>query len=223
MRYELTLHADEIATGASMHFPPAARALCAWYVVSGSVRMRNAYTAAAFSANSAFFSVDVIEVTGGSVPAVVLRWELAVAGSRLDPRSSTDIASRELLSAAMDLDPARDYLLRLDRVDFPPGGVALRHTHAGGGIRCLLEGSIEIDTQGAKHTYAPLEAWFEAGPDPVFAQASATQPTAFARMMVLPRALLGKSSISYVNAEDLAKPKNQRYQIFIDAPLGLPQ
>jgi hypothetical protein len=41
--------------------------------------------------------------------------------------------------------------------------------------------------------------------------------------MILPRSLLGKSSISYVNAEDLAKPKSQRYQVFIDAPADLPK
>ena len=41
--------------------------------------------------------------------------------------------------------------------------------------------------------------------------------------MILPRALLGKSSISYVNPEDLAKPKSQRYQVFIDEPIELPE
>ena len=40
--------------------------------------------------------------------------------------------------------------------------------------------------------------------------------------MILPRELLGQSSISYVKAEDLDKPKNQKYQVFIDAPIALP-
>ena len=40
--------------------------------------------------------------------------------------------------------------------------------------------------------------------------------------MILPRELLGKSSISYVKPEDLAKPKSQSYQVFIDAPVELP-
>ncbi len=39
-------------------------------------------------------------------------------------------------------------------------------------------------------------------------------------MLILPRALQGKSSIQYVNEEDKAKPKSQRYQIFADAPIA---
>jgi len=68
-----------------------------------------------------------------------------------------------------------------------------------------------------------VRAWFEAGPDPVYAAASPAEPTAFARVMILPRSLLGKSSISYVNPEDVAKPKSQRYQVFIDVPVELPE
>ena len=40
--------------------------------------------------------------------------------------------------------------------------------------------------------------------------------------MILPRALIGKSSIQYVNEDDKAKPKTQQYQVFVDAPLTRP-
>jgi hypothetical protein len=121
----------------------------------------------------------------------------------------------------MQLAAGAAYLLRCDRVDFPAGGEALTHTHQGGGIRCLLAGSIRIDTQGHSSSYAPLGAWFEAGPDAVYAAADREVPSAFARCMVLPAALLGgKSSIRYVHPEDQDKPKSQRYQIFIDEPIG---
>jgi hypothetical protein len=36
--------------------------------------------------------------------------------------------------------------------------------------------------------------------------------------MILPREFLGRSSITYVNAEDRDKPRNQRYQVFLDQP-----
>jgi hypothetical protein len=39
--------------------------------------------------------------------------------------------------------------------------------------------------------------------------------------MILPVELQGKSSIRYVNPEDLARPKSQRYQVFIDRPLQI--
>ena len=53
----------------------------------------------------------------------------------------------------------------------------------------------------------------------MFAQA-ADRPTRFIRVMVLPRALLGKSSIQYVNEEDKTKPKSQQYKVYVDAPLS---
>ena len=58
-------------------------------------------------------------------------------------------------------------------VAFPPGGCAFLHTHQGPGIRCLIEGGIRINTHGASTAHAPGGAWFEAGPEPVYAQAAA--------------------------------------------------
>ena len=52
--------------------------------------------------------------------------------------------------------PEGEWLLRCDRVDFPPGGVAYLHTHPGPGLRVLLEGRIRIDTQGTSHEYGPV-------------------------------------------------------------------
>ena len=40
--------------------------------------------------------------------------------------------------------------------------------------------------------------------------------------MILPRALLGKSSIQYVNDEDKSKPRVQQYKIFTDFPIPRP-
>jgi quercetin dioxygenase-like cupin family protein len=124
-----------------------------------------------------------------------------------------------LLSAPVQLPPDDQALIRCDRVDFPPGGVAYLHTHQGPGIRVLLHGSIRIDAAGESHSYGPLEAWFEPGPVPVFAAASETAPTAFVRCMVLPGRLRGQSSIRYVRDEDAAKPKPQKYTVFVDEPL----
>jgi hypothetical protein len=40
--------------------------------------------------------------------------------------------------------------------------------------------------------------------------------------MILPRALMGKSSIEYLNEEDRAKPRSQQYKVFVDAPIAFP-
>jgi quercetin dioxygenase-like cupin family protein len=127
-----------------------------------------------------------------------------------------------LLARPLDLAPREERLMRCDRVDFPPGGVAYLHTHQGPGVRVLLKGTIRIETGGAASEYGPLQAWFEPGPEPVFAAASDAEPTAFVRCMVLPARLRGQSSIRYVRDEDAAKPKSQQYTVFVDEPLGAP-
>ena len=50
-----------------------------------------------------------------------------------------------LLAAPVTVEPG--WLMRHDRIDFPPGGIAYRHTHPGPGIRYLLHGSIRIESR----------------------------------------------------------------------------
>jgi hypothetical protein len=119
------------------------------------------------------------------------------------------------LSAEVELDPSVEWLVRCDRVDFPPGGVAYLHTHPGPGIRCLLFGSIRIDTEGHSATYG------QRGPDPVFAAASKMEETAFVRVLLLPREWEGKRTIRYVDAEHANRPKTQRATVFLEGPAYL--
>ena len=84
----------------------------------------------------------------------------------------------------------------------------------------MIDGGIRIDTHGRSTSYGPGGAWYETGPDPVFAQAAEDRPSRFIRVMILPRELLGKSSIQYVNDEDKDKPKTQSYKIYADAPIA---
>jgi hypothetical protein len=126
------------------------------------------------------------------------------------------------LAADVQLDRATDWLVRCDRIDFPPGGIAYRHTHPGAGIRRLLFGSIRIEGPGGHVAdYGPGGAWFEGFDYPVLATASETEPSAFVRVMVLPRAWEGKRTISYVDPADEEKPKLQRPTVFFDRPVGL--
>lgn len=220
---KLHLYLDRIeAKAAALSFPDGpVRAI---YVIDGALALLDgAGTVGTLSANSAAHRASGWRIAGGHVATRALRWELVASSAEPVLHSAAGFSSSLLLSAPLSLKPETQYLLRCDRVDFPPGGEAFLHTHQGSGTRCLLSGSIRIDTQGAKHTYLPLQAWFEAGPDPVHATTDPAQASAFVRTTVLPRSLLGgKSSIQYVRAEDLDRPKTQRYQLFIDAPIELP-
>lgn len=221
MSYELSLYKDEAAPQARLHLA-ASNALRAIYVIHGGLRVRAGDFNGVLGGNSAFHTTDAAQLAAGHLTTWTLRWELTRAGASDALASGEGITSKKLLTAAMPLDPGKDYLLRCDRVEFAPDGEALTHTHRGGGIRCLIAGGIDIHTGNSVHRYAPLEPWFEAGPEPVYAKACPTMVTAFARVMILPRELLGKSSIAYVKPEDVDKPKNQKYQVFIDTPIALP-
>ena len=112
------------------------------------------------------------------------------------------------------------WIARLDRVDFPPGGVAYRHVHPGPGIRYLLHGELTIDRgDGDPHTYRSGEAWFEGADDPVLATASTTEDTAFVRVLLLPGEWAGKRTIRYIDAADEDKPRLQRATVLSEEPL----
>ena len=126
-----------------------------------------------------------------------------------------------LLSHAVELDPAADWIARCDRIDFPPGGVAYTHTHPGPGIRYLLHGELEIRTGGRSVTHGPGGAWFESGLEPVYAAAATDGETAFVRVLLLPAVWAGKRTIRYIDPADEDRPKLQRPTVFFDHPLPL--
>ena len=113
-----------------------------------------------------------------------------------------------------------EWLLRCDRVDFPPGGVAHRHVHPGPGIRRLLHGALTIARDDATHTYRAGESWFEDADDPVTATASATEETAFVRVLLLPREWAGKRTIRYLDPADEERPKLQRATVLLEEPIA---
>ena len=121
------------------------------------------------------------------------------------------------LAVDVELDADEEWLVRCDRVDFPPGGVAYRHVHAGPGIRRLLHGELTVNDR----TYLPGDAWFEAAAYVVLATASPSEETAFVRVMLLPREWAGKRTIRYVDPADEDKPKTQRATIFLDELIDL--
>ena len=213
MPYEMRLFEDTLFDGEEVRFEaPAPRAI---YVSAGSVSVSGEDV----PLDEGLVSTDAATVRAGGDGATVWRWEVGSADG-----AAGAYAHRTRLRLAGRIDPTAisdELLIRLDSVAFPSGGTALLHTHQGPGIRCLREGHITIDTEGRSSSYGPGGAWFESGPEPVFAQASMDVPSRFIRTMVLPRALLGASSIRYVNIEDRDKPKSQTYRVFAEGPIEL--
>jgi hypothetical protein len=208
----LRLYEHVFATDADVTLPARPRLL---FVVHGSV----AVAERVLHDDEAIAGGAAMPVKAGRAGATVWRWELAANGDD-DAAAARGITSCEKLTAPLDTLPQGPLLLRGDAVAFPPGGCAYLHRHQGPGIRCLIEGGIRIDTHGRSTSYGPGGAWYESGPEPVFAQA-ADRPTRFIRVMLLPRSYLGKSSVEYLREEDKAKPKTQTYKIYADLPIAL--
>jgi quercetin dioxygenase-like cupin family protein len=124
-----------------------------------------------------------------------------------------------LLAAQVEVEDG--WLMRHDRVDFPPGGVAYLHTHPGPGIRYLLYGSLRIETAGETREYGPGEAWFESGPEPVLATSSESEDSAFVRVLLLPPEWAGKRTIRHVDPADDDRPRLQRATVFGEQPIAL--
>jgi len=216
MNPTLRLCEDVFADGGAMELPALPRMI---FVVHGSVAIGERTV----RDEETFGGEDAIMLKAGGAGAAVWRFELITREADFGrPPPGSGVASHEKLAVMPSTVPAGPLLLRGDSVAFPPGGCAHPHRHQGPGIRCLIEGGIRIDTAGRSTSYGPGGAWYESGPEPVFAQA-ADRPSRFIRVMILPRALIGKSSLQFVEAADAAKPRAQQYQIFADAPIARPR
>ena len=150
------------------------------------------------------------QLAPASVDGEALSWTLA---------GDQEALADALLVGEVELDPQAEWLMRCDRVEFEPGGVAYRHVHPGPGIRYLLYGQISIESAGQVDTYGPGEAWFERGPDPVLATTSRSEPSAFVRVLLLPASYAGQRTIRYVDPADADKPKTQKATVFCEAPV----
>ncbi len=208
----LRLYEDVLSNGAEASFPARPRMI---FVVHGAIAIADRE----LRDGNTFDAADAVAIKAGNDGATLWRWDFAASEANA-AAPATGIETREKLSARLDTLPQGPLLLRGDSVAFPPGGCAYLHRHQGPGIRCLIEGGIRIDTHGRSTSYGPGGAWYETGPDAVFAQAATDRPSRFIRVMILPQALLGKSSIQYVNEDDKAKPKSQSYKIFADRPIS---
>jgi hypothetical protein len=211
MPFVLRLYEDVLANDSEATLPALPRMI---FAVHGALTVSDR----ALKDGEAWSGEAAVTLQAGSGGATIWRWELVAGDAGSGLATGKGVVSREKLAAELATIPKGALLLRGDSVAFPPDGCAYLHRHQGPGIRCLLDGGIRIDTHGRSTSYGPGGAWYESGPDGVFAQA-ADRPTRFIRVMVLPLAYLGKSSVEYLNEEDKAKPKLQSYKIFADLPL----
>jgi len=204
MPYSLRLIEDVLAPG-TRHEAAARPIARVVYLLDGTVE--------ALESDRARLASGAI--TAGGRGARLLRWELV----RQPPPPA---GGRVLLEHPLELDAKAAWLIRCDRVDFERGAVASPHGHQGGGIRCLLQGRLEVKVgDGIARVMRPGDAWFESGKEPVRAVAARGEDTSFIRVAMLPAAIRGKSSILYVDPAAAARSKPRTYTVFVDEPIAI--
>jgi quercetin dioxygenase-like cupin family protein len=221
MPYALKLFEDRLAPSAVATLARLGRVV---YLSSGSAVCRATAGETRWETGHAVWVPGPTDVVAGPDGARWLRYELVRDGGRdIATPPAPGVASTLVLEHPIELDPSRTYLMRCDRVDFAPGGVALPHRHRGGGIRCLVAGALEVRVEGepARHV-RPGEAWFESGREAVYALAAPDLDTSFIRVAILPREIRGQTSILYVDPADASRGKPRRYTVYVDEPMELP-
>lgn len=218
MRPVMRIFEDRVEAGArSVHLPRQDRAI---YVREGAAEFVTDTTTQYLSQGHGVTDGRQLTITGVSEPTVLWRWELSTAEVTDSPRSAPEVASELKLEADLDLDDRYRWLMRLDTVTFPPGGVALTHVHQGPGIRIVQHGQLAIEIDGERAVHSPGQAWLERGVDPVRAPNVHEGETMFIRCFLLPEQCRGLSSIRIVLPEDRAKPNSQSYRVLAEHLTG---
>jgi len=215
--FTLSLCEDALPTGSRAALAALNRIL---YVRQGSVTVSIGAGDTRVAEGQVWHGAQACRIAAAESGGTVLRYELTRGATA--PERMAGGMTRVLLEHAIDLDPRANYLMRADRVDFAPGGIALPHRHRGGGIRCLIAGSLEVtvgDMPARRVT--PGGAWFESGREPVLAIASKDEATSFVRVAILPREIRGRTSIMYVDPKDAERGRPRTYTVYVDEPIEI--
>jgi len=215
MPYALNLYHDQIGNGGAMTSAlPAAHRLL--YVRHGRVEINGKV----LGADEAIYAEGAVSLKSTGAWSQVWRWELALPNAPQTPLIGENVLSHHRMAriiATLHMPQASRWLLRLDQINAPAGRVADRHQHPGPGIRCLLEGTFNVqqDAESVREV-APGEAWWETGSDTVIAWGSRQMATRFMRGMVLPVECEGKPTGTWLSGEVAAASARGNWKLYLD-------
>lgn len=217
-KFRLRIYQDHFTEEVEARLPAERRVI---YCVAGCADISDAAKHETINGDGAWFSTQSTTVRGKDEGACLWRWELVAPDAPSGELKGDGIKSRIAGDYEVEIDTSVKRLMRLDRVSFPLGGEALTHTHAAPGVRCQLEGNLLLESLGHRYRVWPGDPWLELGPDTVYAKASERQLSSFVRVMIVPEQYKGRSTITYVKAEDQDKPKSQSYKRYLEEPISL--
>lgn len=192
MPFALNLYHDQIVTdGASK--PPLPVAHRMLYVRHG----RAVINGKTMNADEAIYCDGPVTLQASAGWSQVWRWELALPNAAPALLEGAGVLSSLRMSRVIThlamLDKSQ-WLFRLDQIISAAGRIADRHQHPGPGIRCLLEGTFNVQSVESERNLMPGDPWYETGPDTVVAWGSGQMPAKFLRGMILPVEWEGKAT-----------------------------
>ena len=159
---------------------------------------------------------------GNATLSEIWRWELSAPNDTPHLISGTDTLS--LLKIAhvittLEAEPGTNWLFRLDSVKSAAGRITPRHRHRGPGIRCLYQGTFNVQSEAyPPENMAPGDAWWESGQETVVAWHSKQMPAIFIRGLLLPTDI--KGDMSNIWETGVESPKSN-WQLFIDQEITI--
>ena len=204
-------HDQVAAEGASAAALPAGRRLL--YVRHGRVTINGRL----LGADEAAYCDEALAIASTGEWSQIWRWELAAPNAPPALQAGAGVLSSLRMSrviTSLAMAEGTRWLFRLDRIVTAAGRIADRHQHPGPGIRCLLEGTFNVqqDIESARDLL-PGDAWWETGADTVIAWASPQIAAKFLRGMVLPAEWEGKVTGAWLSGRE---PPRGNWKLYLD-------
>ena len=215
MPYALNLYHDQIGDGGatSAALPAAHRML---FVRHGSVRIDGKV----LNADEAVYSDGAVTLTSNHAWTQLWRWELTLPNAAPAMAEGENVLTHHRMMrvvTSLNMPQGSSWLFRLDQINTPAGRIADRHQHPGPGIRCLLEGSFNVqqDAESVRNV-APGDAWWETGSDTVIAWGSRQMATRFLRGMILPAECEGNPTGTWLSGAAVAATAKGNWKLYAD-------
>ena len=212
MPFALNFYHDQIgANGSSAPaLAPAPRLL---YVRHG----RLAINSQAMSADQAIYCDGPVALQSAGEWSQVWRWELGSPDAAPALHQGKAVLSSLRMSrviTSIGMAEGSRWIFRLDQITHGGEQVADRHQHPGPGIRCLIEGTFNVQQAAeSARNLSPGDAWWETGSDTVVAWGSKQMPAKFLRGMVLPVEWEGKVTGTWLSGH---RPPSGTWKLYLD-------
>jgi hypothetical protein len=212
MPYALNFYHDQVGAGDATGSPlPLAHRLL--YVRHGAVDINGRIV----NAGEAIYCDGALAFKSTGAWSQIWRWELAPPNEAPHLLHGEGVLSSLRMSrviASLAMPEGSRWLFRLDQITTGAGRVADRHQHPGPGIRCLIEGTFNVQQDAESHRdLLPGDAWWETGSDTVIAWSSKQMAARFLRGMVLPVEWEGKVTGTWLSGQT---PPRGTWQLYLD-------